>query len=317
MDSLKALRKSALAGNDLRAHTAELQALIRADPSPEGAMAWKVVENTIKSLWGQSDRKRVDFVREVALAGSDHPRVEVRREAFYRLAELGRVLQSKSCYQEWMGPEVLDACQRGLSDPGTDWDEHGQPLQDKGTLTLADKSLDVLNAVGKEARSHRLFYGALQGLERANGFLACGCLSPAYGRKLMDKLLDIFDRLLSCEDPMPQAALAPDVFPNYLSEFLNVAASTEYRHVPLEPMMELVCKVPRRKRYLWHMVEVVRQEQYPQLVEMLWAHIAREMSEGHFGAELKHGLRRSLADGHLPRERVPEELRPTLFKHAE
>lgn len=306
-----------MAGTDLSAHTAELQVLVRSGPTAESDVALKVVENAIKSLWGKLERKRVDFVRAVALAGIDHPRIEVRKPAFYRLAELGRVLSSKSCFEEWLGPEVLDACQRGLSDPGTDWDEHGLPLQDKGTLTLADKSRDVLGGLGKQARCHRTFYGALQGLDRVNGIMACGRLQPGYGRKLMDKLLDDFERLLCSDSPMPLAALTPALFPNYLTEFLNVAASTEYRHVPLEPMMALVRRLPRAKPYLWHMVEVVRQDEYPHLIDMLWAHIANEMRDGHFAAELKHGLRKSLEDGHLPRERVPEELREVLFKHLD
>ena len=276
-------------------------------------MAFKVLENTIKSMRGQADRTRVEFVCEVALAGIDHPRVKVRGDAFYRLAELAQVLEGRTCFQEWLGTKVFDACQRGLSDPGTDWDEHGQPIQDKGTLTLIERSLDVLAGLGREARSHRLFYGALQGLERANGFMACARLSPAYGRKLMDRLLDVLDRLISCEDPMPLVALSPDLFPNYLTEFLNMAASTEYRHVPLEPIMDLVGKVPRRRRYLWHIVEVVRHGQHPQLVDMLWAHLGREMNDGPFAAELKRGLRQSLADGHLPRECVPESLLPMLL----
>ena len=115
-------------------------------------MAFKVLENTIKSMRGQADRTRVEFVCEVTLAGIDHPRVKVRRDAFYRLAELAQVLEGRTDFQEWLGTKVFDACQRGLSDPGTDWDEHGQPIQDKGTLTLIERSLDVLAGLGRGAR---------------------------------------------------------------------------------------------------------------------------------------------------------------------
>ena len=314
LEGLKQLRKQALAGADHSAHLAEMQELARAQPTPESELAWKVVENTIKAFYGGLDRSRVGFVTGVALAGVAHPLLGVRKNAFYRLAELARVLSSKSCYEEWLGTEVLDACQRGLSDPGTDWDEYGNPLQEKGTLTLAGKSRDVLNGLGKEARAHRCFYGALQGLDRVNGFLATGSLNPVYGRKLMDTLLDNLEGLIHAEAPMPQAALTPALYPSYLIELLNVAASTEYRHVPLEPMMDLVRWIPRRKRYIWHIVEVLLQDDYPNLHDMLWAHMAREMEGGHFAAELKHGLRKSVQDGHLPSERVPEDLRPLLVR---
>lgn len=314
LDELKLLRKTALTGANHSGHLAEFQALVRGNPTPESELVWKVCENTIKALRAGLDRSRVDLARDVALAGLAHPLVAVRKNAFYRLAELARVLSSKSCYEEWLGSEVLDACQRGLSDPGTDWDKHGNPLQDKGTLTLAGKSSEVLNGLGKEARAHRCFYGALQGLDRVNGFLATGSLNPVYGRKLMDTLLDNLEGLIHAEAPMPQAALTPALYPSYLIELLNVAASTEYRHVPLEPMMDLVRWIPRRKRYIWHIVEVLLQDDYPHLHDMLWAHMAREMEGGHFAAELKHGLRKSVQDGHLPSERVPDELRPLLVR---
>ena len=312
LETLKELRKSALAGDDHSQRLDELQELVRAGPSPESDLAWKVAENTIKALRRGPERARVDFVRGLALAGAGHNLVAVRRNAFNRLAELSLVLQSNSCYQEWLGIAVLDVCQGGLSDPGTDLDPHGNPLQETGTLTLADRSFNVISGLGTEARSHRLFLGALQGLKRANGFLANGSLSAVYGRKLMDKLLDILERLLNGGAPMPLAALTPAHFPNYLTELLHLAASTEYRHVPLDPIMRLICQIPCRKRYIWHMVEVVRQDPYPHLADMLWAHIAREISEGHFALELKQGLRKSLKNGHLPTSRVPEELRPLL-----
>lgn len=314
LDVLKDLRKKALSGADQTAFRDPLCQTVAAGPTPESDLALKVAENIIKGLYGKLDRARTELVVAMALAGVSHPMLQVRKPSFYRLAELARVLSGKPCYSEWMGSDVLAACRRALSDPGTDVDERGMPLQTKGTLTVADKALDVLNGYGKETRSHAMFYGVLAGLDRANGFMAVQALEPGYGRKLLDKLLDTMDRLLSCEDPMPLAALTPEAYPNYLTEFLCLVASTEYRHVPLEPLMDLVRTLPRRKRYIWHMVEVVRQDEYAHVVDMLWAHIAREMEDGHFAAELKHGLRTQLADGHLPGDRVPPELREVILK---
>ncbi|MFN8608545.1 MAG: hypothetical protein U0931_13490 [Vulcanimicrobiota bacterium] len=314
LEELKELRKSALAGADHSQRLTELQELVRTGPSPESELALKIAENTTRSLWGRLERCRVDFVRGVAGAGLSHPQVVVRKNAFYRLAELGQVLQSNACSEDWLDTEVLDACQRGLSDPGTDWDARGNPLQRKGTLTLADKSADILKGLSDEARSHRCFLGALQGLDRVNGFMATGSLDPNYARKLMDKLLDTLEGLLHAEASLPEAAPTPALFPSYLAEFLNTAASTEYRHVPLERMIELVRWIPRRKRYVWNMVELLREDEYAPLRDMLWAHIARELEGGHFAAELKHGLRQSVIEGHLPCERVPEELRSVLLK---
>jgi hypothetical protein len=314
--TLKDLRKKALAGADHTAYLPALLEVIQAGPSPESDMVMKLLENTVNGMNGKKpDKARVDFVLAASLSGARHKSVEVRKPAFYRLDELARRVSDSAAFGEWMGtPELFAVCRQGLADPGTDLDEHGMPVQPKGTLTLAGKAYGVLQRFGKQTRAHELFYGLLAALYRANAFMAASEIDPTYHRKLMDTLLGHLESLVQSEEPMPQAALTPEHFPNYITELYAMAASTEYRHVPLEPLMSIMRWIPRRKRYVWHLVEMVRPQDYPHLADMAWAHMAREMEGGHFAAELKHGLRTAVREGRLPKERVPEELRELLCR---
>lgn len=326
LTALTRLRKQTLKNFDISIYQEQLVPLIKSQDKEIKCLLLKVLKNSLKSLPYnrglslskdfESNKRVVTMIVKIYLIALSDRMALIRKDAIYGIDDIVRHFVKSGDVAQVLGDQALNLLADHIADTGIDLDENGEPVAQKGTLTVAERVYSVIGEYrAKKTDFTPVFHALIPALERMHFYISNQSLDALYGRKLVERIEEVFELLLALRNASLPKSSFPDTYPNYVVELICFCNDHKF-HTISDSTIYFIRKQLCRKSYLKDLVETLGVDDYREvkdavlymLSQMLDEDIHKGISIDYFIPQIKEALIKS----EIELNELPEALKNKL-----
>jgi hypothetical protein len=314
--ALKILRKQVIKGTTLVDYVQEILSLFATSNDLEiKNLILKVLENYLKynsySNKACKVKQHQNLFVSICLLGVCDKTASIRKSAIYLMEKVCNFFGGSEP-SVVLDKAALKTIAPLVADTGSNLSDLGEPLETRGTLTIAEKAYRIISEFPSKTDFTDVFHVLIPALEKMHYYISNGIIDNAYGQKVIEKIINVFELLLAFRRVELPVSKFPEIYPNYLVELICFINDPKFHTISDTSMNRLRRQLIVSKNYFKDMIKVLELDDYTEVKISVLYLIARAVERGHSINYFIPQIKQAILDGKIEQNSIPDLLLPLI-----